>query len=31
MISKNELESSQGAYNLSLGDPTPGKGEFGVS
>ena len=29
-ISKNELESSWGGYTLSLGDPSPGKGEFGV-
>ena len=29
-ISKNELESSQGGYNLSLGDPSPGYGEFWV-
>ena len=28
-ISKNELESSQGGYNLSLGEPSPGEGEFG--
>ena len=28
-ISKNELESSQGGYNLSLGDP-PGNGKSGV-
>ena len=29
-ISMNELESSQGGYDLSLGDPSPGNGEFGV-
>jgi len=29
-ISKNKLESSRGGYNLSLGDPSPGKWEFGV-
>ena len=28
-ISKNELESSRGGYNLSLGD-SPGDGKFGV-
>ena len=29
-ISKNELESPQGGYSLSLGDLSPCKGEFGV-
>ena len=29
-ISKNELESSQGGYNISLGDPSDGR-EFGIS
>ena len=29
-ISKNKLESSRGGYNLSLGDSSPGKWEFGV-
>ena len=29
-ISKNELESSLGGYNLSLWDPSSGEGEFGV-
>ena len=29
-ISKNELESSRCGYNLSLGDPSAGKGELGV-
>ena len=28
--SKNGLESSWGGYNLSLGDPSPSEGEFGV-
>ena len=27
---RNELESSWGVYNLSLGDPSPDEGEFGV-
>ena len=27
-ISKNELESSQGGYNLSLGDPSLGEGNL---
>ena len=30
-ILKNKLESSRGGYNLSLGDSSPGEGEFGVS
>ena len=30
-ISKNELESSQGGYNLSLGDPFPGEGDLGLA
>ena len=29
-ISKNELQSTQGSYNLSLWDPSPGKGKFAV-
>ena len=30
LFSKNEQENSRGRYNLSLGDPSPGDGEFGV-
>jgi len=29
-ISKNELESCQGGYSLSLEDPSPGERDFGV-
>ena len=29
-ILKKKLESSRGGYNLCLGDPSPGDGEFGV-
>ena len=27
---RNELESSWGVYNLSLGDPSPGEEKYGV-